>query len=246
MAKKKRKPHQTRVAGAPQIPATEERSRSERAERKELLRQEREQMRKRVVRRRVIRGMMIYTGGAILIASVFLFLTRPRPVQSGPLPGMLTGKAPWPANTGQLAGRLDHLGLPTAGISMHIHAELEIFVDGKQKPVPADIGIASSIEAPLRTKTADGVIHVESETPTTFRLGQFFDVWGVRLTGTCLGGYCNEGSRRLRAYVDGEPVQGGARAITLDDHSVIVLTYGTRSKEPSPIPSTFDWSTLIP
>jgi hypothetical protein len=245
MGKTKRGPRQPGAGRAPHPPTgTADRSRTERAKRKELIRRKREEAEKRIVRRRVIRGMLIYTGGALAISSVILFLIRPRPVESGPLPGTLTGKAPWPANTAQLSDRLDRLELPKAGNSWQAHSELQIFVRGTRVPVPAGIGLAPGLESPLHTHQTDGVIHVESQTANTFTLGDFFDVWGVRLTGTCLGGYCDSGSRRLRAYVDGEPVKGSPRAITLENHSVIVLTFGLHPQEPSPIPSSHDWTGL--
>jgi hypothetical protein len=37
-------------------------------------------------------------------------------------------------------------------------------------------------------------------------------------------------------------VSGTPRSIRLEDHEVIVLTYGSPSEEPNPIPSTYDWS----
>jgi hypothetical protein len=248
MAKKKRKSHQPRTGGAPRGSAsTEDVPRSVRAERKELVRREREAIRKRVIRNRVIRGMLIYTGGALAISSVLLFFLRPQETASAPLPGVLTSKAPWPANTAQLADRLDRLELPaagTSGTSMHIHSELQVFLHGTQESVPAGIGLAPGVESPLHTHETDGVIHVESETPDTFTLGEFFDVWGVRLTSTCLGGYCSKGNQQLRAYVNGELAEGSPRAIALEDEQVIVLTFGKPSQEPDPIPSTFDWSGL--
>jgi hypothetical protein len=59
-----------------------------------------------------------------------------------------------------------------------------------------------------------------------YTLGQFFDVWGVRLTPKCLGGYCTTDKRKLRAFVDSEPVPN-PRAIVLVDGEQIVLAYGT-------------------
>jgi hypothetical protein len=244
MAKKKRKPHTTRPRASTSGAATgtAERPLSARAERKEIARRERERMRRRRARSRVIRRMAIYTVVALAVAALVLFLTRPKSAASGPLPGVLTGRAPWPANTAKVADRLDRLGLPAAGGAMHIHADLQIFVHGTPEAVPADVGLASGVESPLHTHDSTGVVHIESATTRTFTLGEFFDVWGVRLTGSCIGGYCNDGKNALRAYVNGTTVSGNPRSIRFEDHDVIVLTFGTPSEEPSPIPSTFDWS----
>jgi hypothetical protein len=247
MAKKRRKPHRPVTAnGTRTATTTQERARSTKAEHKELARRQREQMRKRAARRRFFRlyFMLLAMTGVVLLG-VF-FVMRPK-TQTGPLPGIIEDRAPWPANTAQVGDRLSRLGLPAAGGALHIHANLQIFVAGIQEPVPADIGLASGVESPLHTHDASGVIHIESADPS-FRptLGEFFDVWGVRMSSTCLGGYCDAGDRQLRAYVNGEEVTGDPRSIRLQDHDVVVVTFGASTEQPKPIPSTYDWSTLVP
>jgi hypothetical protein len=73
----------------------------------------------------------------------------------------------------------------------------------------------------------------------TYTVGQFFAVWGVRFTPSCLGGYCAGGGRQLRVYVNGEPVHGNPTAVTLASHQELVVAFGTAAQLPSPIPSTF-------
>jgi hypothetical protein len=63
-----------------------------------------------------------------------------------------------------------------------------------------------------------------------YSLGDFFDVWGVRLTRRCLGGYCTGQGKQLRAMVDGEPIAGNPRAIKLADKQRILLVYGTAAQ----------------
>src|SRR5439155_474484 len=99
------------------------------------------------------------------------------------------------------------------GLAEHIHSHLDIYVNGSPVTVPAAIGIvdpvpdpdegiasATFIYSPLHTHDASGIIHVEaSAPPLTMTLGQFFDVWQVRLGGGCLGATCGG----LRAWVSG-------------------------------------------
>ena len=47
---------------------------------------------------------------------------------------------------------------------------------------------------------------MEAARPYPFTLGEFFGVWGVRLTGTALGGYTNAGEKAVRVYANGNPV----------------------------------------
>lgn len=153
----------------------------------------------------------------------------------------LTGPAPWPANNGDgLRARLAALGLPALareGTVLHIHAHLDVFVHGKRVVVPAGIGIDPYLRfiSPLHTHDTSGVIHVESPTVRTFTLGEFLGVWGVRLSGSCLGGYCAGHGSSLRVYADGRPVSDPAR-LPLAAHEEIVVAFGTRRQLPRPLP----------
>jgi hypothetical protein len=164
---------------------------------------------------------------------------------SARLPGMLTTRAPWPNNTAALAERLDVLGLPAVGGLQHIHAFLAIVIEGERVPIPADIGLAPDAESPLHVHEGEpGVIHVESWSPFWHAtLGEFFDVWGVRLTSTCVGGYCDDGAHTLEVFVDGRAYRGDPRTLGLVDHEDVVVTFGTPAEVPSPLP-TYDWSAI--
>jgi hypothetical protein len=168
------------------------------------------------------------------------------------LPGVLTTPPPWAANAGKLQLRLRAIGLPALteeGQVVHIHQHLDLFVDGEAVPVAADIGIAadSSFISPLHThqpqpgEPPDGILHVESPTETSYTLGQFFAVWGVRLDAECIGGSCSGDGKQLRTWVDGEPVAGDPTRIILAEHQQIVIAYGTEAQMPKDVPATYDW-----
>jgi len=162
------------------------------------------------------------------------------------LSGIQDGNVPWPSvnDAANLRARLLAIGLPALGAEgqvLHIHQHLEMFVGGRPVVVPADIGIPTdgSFISPIHTHDTTGIIHVESPTKRNFTLGEFFDVWGVKLTPTCVGGYCDSGDATLVAYVNGNEVAGDPGRIVLRSHDEIVLTYGTPSQLPNPIPSSF-------
>jgi hypothetical protein len=223
---------------------------SARAEKKDLARRQREEVRRIVRRRRRARRLAIVGGIAIVATGALLWFTR----SSGPatetnaLPGLLRTQAPWPANSADALARADAINLPAHGttLAMHDHVDLQIFVHGTPEQIPVDVGINDQGAASLHTHTSDGVVHIESGTVAKFTLGQFFDVWGVRFTPTCLGAYCNRGADELKAFVDGRPYTGDITKLPLDDQSVIVVTYGTQDELPNPIPSSFDFSTISP
>jgi hypothetical protein len=182
--------------------------------------------------------------GAVAIAAIGLTRshsastnvpTTPPPVVSvRALPGLEAGPPPWPAELGHLRARLDGLGLPArAGTTLHVHQHLDVFVNGERVIVPAGIGIGEGFLSPLHTHDASGVIHVESTTVRSFSLAEFFAVWGVRLTKTCLAGLCGDG--KLHFFVDGKPAADPNR-IVLTQHLEIAVAFGL---PPKPVPSSY-------
>ena len=164
----------------------------------------------------------------------------------GPLAGLQTGPAPWGVNTADLAERLRAIVIPALspmeGTAVHIHQHLDLYVDGRKVLVPAGIGIDPAVGyAPLHTHDPSGVIHVESPTVRTYTLGEFFAVWGVRITPSCLGGYCAGGGRQLRLFVDGRAYRGDPTTLALAPHQELVVAFGTAAQLPSPIPSTYQF-----
>jgi hypothetical protein len=219
-------------------------------ERREAARRERERILKQQARRR--RLWQLGVAGAIGVGAlvvITLLVVNPGSSSdssnaSSSLPGIQTGPPPWPPELADLRQRLQVLGLPASpsmSANLHNHDLLQMFMHGKPVTVPASIGInqTAGFLTSLHTHDDSGIIHVESPTVEDFTLGQFFDVWGVRLSPTCFGGLCNSGDNQLRGYVDGKPWTGNPRDIQLKQHEDIVLTYGTPQEEPNPIPSNY-------
>ncbi|HXZ26313.1 MAG TPA: hypothetical protein VEI24_08845 [Nitrospiria bacterium] len=160
------------------------------------------------------------------------------------LPGLQTSEAPWAPQLSHLEDRLQAIGLPALrreGTALHMHQHLDLYIHGQPVPVPPMIGInaVAGFISPVHTHDGSGTIHIESAIVSRYTLGQFFDIWGVRFSPTCLGGYCNAGDQRLRVYVNGAIVTSNPRDIGLEDNQELVVTYGTEQESPKPIPSTF-------
>jgi len=151
------------------------------------------------------------------------------------------------SRTNMLAAAPDYAGHPTIDgipcetmerVSYHVHAHLAVFVDGQQSVVPEGLGIASprqvqnTSEGPfvasgscfywLHTHTADGIIHVESPVPQSFKLGQLFDVWQQPLSSDQVG----PARGQVLAYVNGQRYPGDPKQIDLAAHAVIQLDVG--------------------
>src|SRR4029450_9131283 len=260
MAKRKRS---TRAVPRPKPaapgPATD--GPTTKAQRRDQASQQRHALQRKMERRRRLRSLpagVVVVIAVLGVAGGVLLLTQSRSPKTGPvevsgapsvdpttLPGILKGPAPWPANTKDLEARLSAIGLPALsaeGTELHIHQHLDLYVNGTKQVVPAEIGIITSpqvVFSPLHTHVTSGIVHVESPTVRSFTLGEFFDVWGVRFTPTCIGGYCTQGDRTLRVYVDGQLATGDPTTLELFAHEEIVVTYGTEAELPDPIPSSY-------
>ncbi len=234
-------PKPARAAARPQ--AAPHRTRSEK---KELARQEREAARRRMARTRRTRQLVWIAGLAVVVGVGVFLLTGSDDggTPTGRLPGELRAEAPWPANGERSRERADLLGLPAEGTTMHEHANVQVFVHGEKEPVPVNIGSDEEGFLSVHTHEESGTVHLESAVSRTFTVGELFGVWGVRLTPSCVGGYCNDDTNTLQVFVNGEEIEGDPRAIELDDQDVVVVTYGTAEELPDPIPSTFDFSSV--
>jgi len=159
--------------------------------------------------------------------------------QPASLVGLQTGPAPWNPGLDTLPDRLDAVGvhdLTAEGEVLHIHQHLDIFVNGKPMPVPANIGIYDGeFLTELHTHDPSGIMHLESPVAEHFTLGQFFGVWGVRLNGDCVGGYCRQVTP-WTVYVNGQSYSGDPAALELKPHQEIAFVIGT---PPRKIPRSY-------
>jgi hypothetical protein len=127
---------------------------------------------------------------------------------------------------------------PVERVVFHIHAHLEIYVNGQQRAVPGGVGIVPPYQIQqspvgpfitggtafywLHTHDRTGVIHIESPVPRVYTLGEFFDIWGQPL-GTAQVGPARGA---VTALVNGTRFTGRPGNIPLHAHDVIQLAVG--------------------
>jgi hypothetical protein len=204
-------------------------------------------------RRRVWTSVAFAASGVAaigIVAALFFAFGRndssnsPSAVDQNQLVGLQTGPAPWNAGVDHLPDRLEPLGLHQLGAEgevVHIHQHLDIFLNGKHVTVPGQIGIYDGqFLTELHTHDTTGVMHVESPKKREFSLGEFFGIWGVRLTSTCVGGYCKP-KTPWRMYLNGSPYSGDPGALVLKRHQEIAFVIG---KPPKKIPATYAFGGL--
>jgi hypothetical protein len=182
---------------------------------------------------------------------------------SRPAPAPTQDAAPWPAPTNPMDLTRKATLTPETHefVNFHVHAHLDVFVNGEPVTVPAAIGIevtdpavkkftspdgstayggisppcAKPCISPLHTHSTDGVLHTEAKENRPNTLGEFFVEWDVRLDDRCVGGYCKP-KAPIAVYVDGDLYSGDPREITIEDKKEIAIVIGT---PPDDIPSSF-------
>ena len=183
--------------------------------------------------------------------------------QFGSPPETRETKAPWPAPENPMALTCKAGLVPEKAefLQYHVHAHLDVFVDGKPVLVPAGIGIdldnpdtvadtganglitgaglkqecGAPCISPLHTHDLSGLLHTETKTPSPNKLGQFFTQWAVRLTSDCIGAYCKP-KTPVKIYVDGKVETGDPNEIELSDLREVAVVIG---KPPAKIPMEF-------
>lgn len=128
--------------------------------------------------------------------------------------------------------------------TFHIHAHLDIFINGKPYTVPAQIGIVpDKCLYWMHTHDETGVIHIESPEIRNFTLGQFFNIWNKKFNNTQIFDniVSNNKNITLSVYVNGNKVSSvDYRNIKLNSHDEIAIVYG---KAPDIIPSSYHFPT---
>lgn len=185
----------------------------------------------------------------VLVGLVVWALTSRHPENGSALPKPMasvgTGRPPWPVPpdplTGARAAGLDVASME--GSANHFHAHLDVIVDGKNVPVPANIGIDTSggSLSELHTHDQTGILHIEAvKANKRYILGQLFREWQVRLEPNAIGGLQADGTNTLRAYVNGKQVSGNPATIELNSHEEIALVYGPAGEKVN-VPSSYNF-----
>ena len=153
------------------------------------------------------------------------------PLENGPALAPASSSAPGVTVDGIHCARLEQL-------AYHIHAHLQVYVDGQPRSIPAGIGMVGRVaeQTPagpfygatvcyywLHTHASDGVIHIESPTPRLYTLGEFFDEWGQPLGSDQVA----SAKGTVTTFVNGRVWSKTPRDIPLLPHEVIQLDVGS-------------------
>jgi len=196
---------------------------------------------------------------AALMAAILPACGLPSIGPPAPIPA--AGDLVWPAPGNPLALTVNAGLQPETKETLiyHVHAHLDVLIDGRPVLVPSGIGINITDPAvkhgewngnptyggitgcdqpcisPLHTHDVSGVIHTESGTSKPNKLGQFFTEWGVAFGGSCVGQYCTP-AMPFAVYVNGTRYSGNVADIELTNRKEIAVVIGSA---PKVIPSSF-------
>jgi hypothetical protein len=174
--------------------------------------------------------------------------TAPAPGKVGPEGIVLETGAPLGSASSTLPGTtIDGIQCaPLEQLAYHIHAHLQVYVNGQPRQLPAAIGILGLVvqQTPagpfygaskciywLHTHTTDGIIHIESPTQRIYTLGDFFDEWHQPLAATQVA----SASGKVTAFLNGKPWTGSLRSIPLNPHAQVQLDVGSPTVAYRPI-----------
>lgn len=115
-------------------------------------------------------------------------------------------------------------------LKLHIHSDLRIIIDGREQPIPANIGILPGVMRALHTHDPDGKIHIEGPCPRDFTLEEFFQVWGRPFNAECIFDKCTD-SGALRMMINGKQSTDFENHILRDGEKIVIEYVSVEVKE---------------
>lgn len=125
----------------------------------------------------------------------------------------------------------------TEQVAYHIHAHLQVYVDGQPRELPPGIGMVGAVPQQtaggifygatqcyywLHVHAGDGVLHIESPSANLYTLGNFFAEWRQPLSPTQVAG----ARGRVTAFLNGRRWTKSPAAIPLLSRAAIQLDVG--------------------
>src|SRR5438132_8900360 len=181
------------------------RHRTRKEQRREEL-QRREEERRRATRTKRITTISIIAVGVLAVAVLVYFVIAQ---------GQTPANAAYPPVDSVSCQSTEQGGT-------HVHAHVTIYMNGKQTPLPANVGIApdGSCLYWLHTHDGTGVIHIEAPANVSVTFGDFLDIWEQRFQQLGYPGQLSD-STGWQVYVNGKPFTGDFHKIPLQSHTLI-------------------------
>lgn len=143
----------------------------------------------------------------------------------------------WPAWSHAGTAAVDGVGCAQSE-TYHTHALLSVYRNGVRLALPDSIGRGSGCNYEMHTHDGSGVLHIETDVPRTFTLGQFLALWGQSIGASSVLGLTGAAKYYVVNNETLTPVTTDPAAIVLANHEEIVVVVGT---PPAALPR-YDWA----
>jgi hypothetical protein len=159
-----------------------------------------------------LKSWAVFAIPLLIVIGLFVALAA-----SQPKSGSVTGDEP---HADILASCIQH-----TNVSLHIHPELTIMINGEKQVIPANVGIdPGGCMHPVHTHDASGQVHIEYLYPVDFTLGDFFAIWGKEFSSTNLMGTEADATHAVTMTVNGQP-SSAYENLVLKDKDKIAVSY---------------------
>jgi len=118
------------------------------------------------------------------------------------------------------------------GLARHDHATLQIFINGEQEVIPANVGIMTDIcnkdgeeMHAVHTHDSSGKLHIESNEDIDIPIGVFFDIWGHHFDETGIFEYRVNSTHELVMTVGGQEINDYDDYLLINTSDIIEIRY---------------------
>ena len=118
------------------------------------------------------------------------------------------------------------------GLARHDHATLQIFINGEQELIPANVGIMTDIcnqegeeMHAVHTHDSSGRLHIESNEDIDIPIGVFFDIWGYHFDETGIFEYRVNSTHELIMTVGGQQINEYDDYLLVNTSEIIEIRY---------------------
>ena len=109
-----------------------------------------------------------------------------------------------------------------AGLGMHIHPMLSIFIEDQPVNIPANIGIDPNCMKAIHTHDESGKLHLEYPEVHEFVLGDFFANWNMPFSANQIMDKSIDDNHILTMTVDGNPNNEFEKLVLKDEQQIII------------------------
>jgi hypothetical protein len=103
-----------------------------------------------------------------------------------------------------------------------MYPHIRIVIDGKEEPIPANIGVEENCMRPVHTYDETGTIHVEAAKTVNIPLGEFFRLWKKEFSRNQILDHVRDAEHEIVMFVDGKPSEAFGDLVMRDRQEILI------------------------